>query len=316
MVYVTYFFALIIIKEKGAMNSEVLVLSRKDEVECDSNELKTFISEWLENDGWQFADFARFLKLVGIDTPVKLSNLKGSGRKSFTCITASNRIIDIELNFGISFLDYSEIRLTEGNERHHYGINLFSYNKDFDDPCNQPKVYPVRRIIEKDGKKLDVYYHEGFFLMCFSLSETKKWFIEIGWPFSSVLDDKKTIVENEEKIDELLWSLSNQPPVLEVFNKIQMLLKPQDGDFSKYRKIVIYYYMMDDLDSTILTDEDEAVIQEGGDSYRYFREDNIWEYKSVYKRIYLSMNNVDEDNPGSLINVDSFEEVKKEIHNI
>ena len=70
-----------------------------DMIFCDDTEiqLKQFITDWMENEYWKFENFVDFLKLAGVKTPVKLSELNKKDN-SFKCVTNDNKEFRIVLN--------------------------------------------------------------------------------------------------------------------------------------------------------------------------------------------------------------------------
>lgn len=45
------------------------------EIACDTAELRDLITKWTLNEGWKFSEFATFVALTGVKTPIKLSGL-------------------------------------------------------------------------------------------------------------------------------------------------------------------------------------------------------------------------------------------------
>ena len=118
------------------------------QVFCETLQLERLIKKWTEKEGWKFANFADFLKLMGIKTPVILSDLNVKA-KTFKCITADNSEITICLFFAGIFDIYSSIKVTTESTTMVYRVNTnLPYSKSV------PQVTLTRKIIKRGSKEL------------------------------------------------------------------------------------------------------------------------------------------------------------------
>ena len=69
-----------------------LVTDTKGKVTCDAR-TKKLITSWIKNEQWQFDDFATFIELIGIQTPVRISK----NGNSFKCNSADGKEVTISL---------------------------------------------------------------------------------------------------------------------------------------------------------------------------------------------------------------------------
>ena len=122
-----------------------IFLRRK--VICETTRLKEVITNWLAVSGWKFKDFSKFLELIGLKTPIRLSGLEeNKNRESstyyFHCITADKANIKMAIRHPNIFKDHSQILITEKNNTKEFGIS--SKNKG-----SLPQV-----LLEKDRKSV------------------------------------------------------------------------------------------------------------------------------------------------------------------
>ncbi len=80
-------------KTANEMSLKEAWLKRK-KVSCDTWKIKRVITSWMRSEYWRFKDFGTFIELVGIKTPVGLSDLDFDYVEekfySMKCMTASN----------------------------------------------------------------------------------------------------------------------------------------------------------------------------------------------------------------------------------
>ena len=124
--------------------SEAETQHSNNEIACDTAELKEVITKWTQNESWEFENFADFIKLVGVKTPVKLSEWDVESH-SFKCVTALDEEIRISLFFG-NMMERSEIHITDGGETRNYFTNTNIGKK------RVPRVTLYGRRVKKAGK--------------------------------------------------------------------------------------------------------------------------------------------------------------------
>lgn len=265
-------------------------LTNADAVVCDTAELKDLITKWTQNEGWKFSDFATFVELTGVKTPVSLSDWNEE-KHSFKCITALNTEVTMSIRFG-DWIDYcSELWVTDGEETRRYMTNS-NCEKD----KTIPKVTLQGRTITRNGKELNCYYCEYFCHRTLKLDETHTLKIEIDEPCK--FDEKSEIfvLRNCANIEEYLLSLDNSLNVAQVYDKLIELLSFSKEDISNSEKILITYVeTVDDEERTrskILINKgkmQEYAIIENGETFHVFKDGN-WKYLSNngIRMIYLA----------------------------
>lgn len=262
------------------VTSEAKTRHSKNEIACDTAELKELITKWTRNEGWEFENFADFIELVGVKTPVKLSEWDEES-KSFKCVTALNTEIRISLFFG-DWIDFcSEIRITDGDETKCYITNSNSKKGK-----SVPKVTLQRRNIKRCGKELNSYYCEYFCHRMLKLDDTHVLKVEIDEPDKYEKKSEIFVLRNCEYIEEYLLGLDNSLVVVEVYEKIMELLNFSSEDISKCGKILISYIETVDKEERVrgkvfLTEGkmQEYAILENGETFHVF-EDGSWRYLS------------------------------------
>lgn len=255
-------------------------LKDADAIICDTAELKDLITKWTQNEGWQFGDFATFVELTGVKTPIKLSEWDKE-KYSFKCITALNTEVTMSIRFG-DWIDFcSELWVTDGEETRRYITN-----SNYEKGKTIPKVTLQGRTITRDGKELSSYYCEYFCHRTLKLDETHTLKIEIDEPHK--FDEKSEIfvLRNCANIEDYLLGLDNSLNVAQVYDKLIALLGFSKEDISNSEKILITYVeTVDEKERTrskILINEgkmQEYAIIENGETFHVFRDGN-WEYLS------------------------------------
>ena len=130
--------------------SKSKALQHPDIIFCDDTEfeLKKLITNWMENEYWEFTNFSDFLNLAGVKTPVKLSELDKKSN-SFKCVTNDNKEFRIVLVFN-DWVDFcSELRIIDG-EKISYYIPLSNINEWKDIPhiiiCEKNEIVSLSTI--------------------------------------------------------------------------------------------------------------------------------------------------------------------------
>lgn len=222
-------------RNKEVITSEAKAQHAKNKIACDTAELKELITEWTQREGWEFENFADFIELVGVKTPVKLSELDKKS-SSFKCVTALNKEIRISLFFG-SWIEYcSEINITDGKE-----TRIYTVNSNIEKGKSVPKVTLQRRSIKKSGKELNSFYCESFCNRTLKLDDSHVLKIEISEPDMHKDKPEILVLRNCEKIEEYLLGLDSSLVVDAVYKKIMEFLNLSDEDISKCEKILISY---------------------------------------------------------------------------
>ena len=260
------------------MKSKVLYSDKiEDEVTCDSEELRRFISKWLKKQGWKFDDFLVLLKLVGINTPVKLSDLK---ENSFQCITALEEKITIQLVSSVIIPFFLEVRLMKiknGSKEYSYEINRKSKRGITD-----LSVFFVREADEEFDKFLLFHYTNQSCEMYYRFGN---YYGIITINFDSFLGKKSEIrrLVNKIGLKDYLWNHICIIPlsVSEMYEKIRELLDSSNESL-KYCDILIHAYDSNDENFRdrvhYSTWKKELLIEEKGICMQYFFEFKRWKY--------------------------------------
>ena len=238
-------------------------------LKCDTPKLKEFITSWCENDGWTFDEFAKFLKLVGVHTPVKMRDLKTN---SFKCTDSNGKVWDITLRFGQFNETDSTITIEDESETKVYETYICSKVSP------KPTVTCLRRIIRQNGKSLDNNY-QYYFHSVLSWKERK---LLIKIDNTSHLDD---VLRNN--VEAYLLSLDEPVEVDDIYKSIISLMNYSEEDISNHcREIIIELFEGEGqkkktragIHKKYLKMVDYAVL-ENGETFRVFDSGN-WEFCS------------------------------------
>lgn len=255
-------------------------LNKADAIICDTAELKNLITKWTQNEGWKFGDFATFVELTGVKTPIKLSEWDEENH-SFKCITALNTEVTMSIRFG-DWIDFcSELWVTEGEETRRYQTN-----GNYEKGKTIPKVTLLGRTITRNGKELSSYYCKYFCHRILKLDETHTLKIEIDEPCKYDEKSEIFVLRNCANIEEYLLGLDNSLNVAQVYDKLIELLGFSKEDILNSEKILITYletvYKEERTRSKILINKgkmQEYAIIENGETFHVFKDGN-WEYLS------------------------------------
>lgn len=218
------------------VTSEAKIRHSKNKITCDTMELRELITKWTQNEGWKYENFADFIELVGIKTPVRLSELDKKSC-SFKCVTALDTEIRISLSFGDWIESFSEIHVEDGEKTTCYIIN---YELTESEKCI-PKVTRQSRSIKKYGKELDSYYCEHFCHRTLKLDDTHILEIKISEPDKCEDESENFVLRNCEDIEEYLLSLDNSLVVAEVYKKMMKFMDFSNKEIFKCKSILISY---------------------------------------------------------------------------
>ena len=225
-------------------------LFSRNTIACDTAKLRKFITRWTRNDNWKFENFADFLELIGLETPVKLGEY--DGKNSFKCITAQGKKFFISLFFADWDNFYSRILVkdTNGDEETQYYINTNSEGN------SKPTVTLQNKIIKKrDGKKLKCSYSEYLCHRTLKLDDMHILYVEFDQSDECIIKSQNFVSKNCEDIEEYLLGLDNTLAVNvdKVYFKIMELLKFSNDDIFKLcERIFISYIETDDKKERIL----------------------------------------------------------------
>ena len=259
----------------ATLESETQDLNSK--ITCDTQELKDFVTSWTKNVGSNFELFAEFLELVGIKTPVKLSNYDEKN-KSFKCVTDLNREVHISLFFGCFPDDCPEICITEGEETKRYYADS-NYKEKL------PIVKYYGRTIKKDGKELETYYYESFFDRILKLDNSHKLKVDISKSSYNTDNPEFSLLTNQIEIDNYLLGLDNSLVTDEVYEKIIDFMNFSDEEISSCKILISYIETVNEEEqvrSIIRLSNGkmkEYAILENGNTYHVFDNGN-WEFIS------------------------------------
>lgn len=263
----------------------------KHQVTCDTSTIRDLITEWINNEGWRFENFADFVNLIGLQTPVKLSNLDQENH-SFQCCDALNKEVLLSLKFG-DFLDYSpEIRITSGEE-----TKIYVPNTHFSGEETIPAVTLEGRIITRDGKKLISYYSQYFCQRTLYLDATHILTVEIDEPDKCNEKSKILVLRNCADVENYLLGLNGPIVSSQVYDTVMQLLGFSEDDITKSRKILISYVEKVDykeivLSKIFITDGkmQEYAVLDDGEVFHLFS-DGCWDFHSECISIHYSQKN-------------------------
>ena len=205
-------------------------------ISYEDDRIYTLITNWTQNEGWKFDNFADFLELIGLKTPVILKNLNPK-TNSFECICANDTMVEIKLRFGDGFDYCSEIHLIKGNQELCYSINT-----NMIEETTIPKVTLEYRVITTLTKKLSCFYSKYFCNRTLTLSNNYVLKVEINEPEKTNNNGEILVLRNSDEIEACLLNLENPVNVQRLYNIIIQLLGFTDEDINNCSKFSIAYY--------------------------------------------------------------------------
>ena len=217
--------------------SEVTVNNsgKSEKVICDTIQLKEKITKWMQNEGWRFEDFVTFVELIGIKTPIRLSELSEENN-SFKCITAHKEII-MSIQFGDFSEIFSELWITYGEETKKYAINT-----NMKKGKTVPEIRFQGRIIKRNGKELYSFYYEFFCHRLLKLDENHIVEIMFYEPSKSKKKNEIFVLRNCAKIEEYLLGVDDFLNMEKVYNKLIEFLDFSEENILNSEKILLAYY--------------------------------------------------------------------------
>ena len=224
--------------------------SRSSEVICDTFELKKLITQWTQNEEWEFEDFATFAELIGIKAAKQSINLWGLNEKekSFKCTTTRNTEATVNLHLYDVVNPCSEIWVTEGDETKKYVTNCKNTQEDV------PEVILYGKTIIKNDNKLNCTYDRFLLDRTLIIGSTHKLWIIIDAPKEKSENNSNNTLRNCKQIEEYLLGLDNSLVIEEVFDKVTKFLGLSNETISDCKSIIFLY--------TKLVDEKEEIISE------------------------------------------------------
>lgn len=246
------------------------------EIICDTVEITELITNWIESEGWSFKDFATLIKLIGIKTPVKLTNLN-KDNNSFQCISALNTCFFIELRFV-----YSDILVTEGTT-----CKCYSIHRNFPS-FNNVISFSIRdEIIIKNDKKLIITHAFNNCKRTLQLDNSHKLQVYI-------YGSTEIISKNYQKFDDYLFTLNNSPMVYQVYHQLIKTLELSYEQICNIGKLSICYIETINGNAkirSIITVSYgtiyEYAIFDGDETFHVWKDGN-WEYSDKNTSIFCS----------------------------
>lgn len=240
--------------------------AKRLKVNYGSLKMRNFITEWIENAGWKLSDFPKFMRLMGIESPVKLAELN-EREKSVKCSTASQKEFTLILKMGDYTETSSKIIIVSQNgdeeERRWYKINNKYQENDV------PKVILYYKIIKKEEKSISFDKRENEKIW-FRLGEKDIISVEFYLP--------KGKGKKDEDVKEYLFSLKEKASVCEVYEKLVEIYKLSDEEISNMDIICIKYASK--AKNETLMKEDGYWTFKIGDEFFIIKKNGEWKYKS------------------------------------
>lgn len=260
--------------------STINISKNEDLIICDTAELKKMITEWTQNEGWKFRDFATFVEFTGVKTPIKLSEWDKK-TYSFKCTTALNTEVTMTILFGDWIDSCSELWVTSGEE-----TRIYVTNSNYEKGKTIPKATLQGRNITRDGKELKSYYCEYFFQRTLKLDKNHTLKVEFDEPHKYEDKSEIFVLRNCAKIEEYLLGLDNSLDITQVYEKLIEFLDFSSEEISDIDRILLTYTDKVDEEertrSKILINNGkmlEYAIMKNGETFHVFKDGN-WEYLS------------------------------------
>ena len=197
-----------------------LVTDTKGKVTCDAR-TKKLVTSWIKNEQWQFDDFATFIELIGIQTPVRISK----NGNSFKCSSADGKEVTISFyrSDGPEFCSGIYIKSEKDTKCYVINSNVSKGN-------TIPRVTLAESTVQRDGKKLTSCYSPYV-----SIRE-----LEIGnYSLTIRIDEplregaETLTLRNSENIEKYLLTLDSSLILNNVFDTVMGYLKLTDTQISK-----------------------------------------------------------------------------------
>lgn len=222
-------------ENKDVLTSEKVSTKEENKIFCDTLELKKWITDWTKNEGWEFKDFVTFVELIGVKTPIKLSDWNKE-EDSFKCITALNTEVTIHIVFG-DWMDLcSELWVTEGEETRKYFIN-----RNYRQGKYKPNPILWERSITRNCIELRSFYCLYFCNRTLKLDDTHVLKVEINEPVEESSSTNAKVLRNYQEVEDYLLDLDNSLVMTQVYDRVMELLGFSDEDISNSEKILFSY---------------------------------------------------------------------------
>lgn len=247
------------------------------EIICKDEKIKCIIEKWMRSVGGDFENFVDLLELVGVKTPVKLSDLNEE-KCCFKCVTSHKNEYLIFLEFNELYDLFSRIGIRDDAKCRIYSVAKHSfYNNDTLD------VTLYCKETEKNGVKLQGIYTFDMCTIHLKIDDTHALIIRID--IHDKVQNKKNILRlrNYEEIDEYLLSLDSHLDIDQVYITLVQLFNFSKDCISVY---IRYGETLEEMDSKLFgkirTEKGKLLeyhILEGKEDYS-IRIGGKWNYSS------------------------------------
>ena len=302
--------------------------SLREKVTFDSDQIKQLAAKWLYGEKWQLADFPTFLELVGILTPVYLSDLNKSA-DSFKCVDKFNNEFTISLKLGSDIGGLSEIWVANKTILKKYEIpfNMKVITHHFEKPTVSLKS---KTISVGNSKTLTILYSKLFCTRILKVDNTTLTIILSEPNGGTANRGTSAVLKNAALIDGYLLGLATID-LDTIYKKITALLGFSDDVISSCEKILFSYSKTVGKNEVILAKILkkrgkllEYAISNDGETFHVF-ENGSWKYISCTTRISynskegvysLSLTTRSETKLDDFTLVKLFPRIKKRVHKL
>lgn len=222
----------------GIMSFEKKTSRKQNEILCDTFEIQEHLNTWTRDVGWSFKDFATFVELIGIKTPIKLSNWN-KYLKSFKCTSALGTEFTISLNLENPSDTFATLMVSNEKERRFYEVYNNSGSPSEE---NIPELTSYGRTIKKNDKELDSFYSSCFCTSSLPIDSTHRLYVEIDVPYRiRLLYPNNLKLKNYNLVEDYLLTLDTSLIMDEVFAKVMKLLEFTPKDLADTHRIIFSY---------------------------------------------------------------------------
>lgn len=209
---------------------------KQGNITCSRNS-KKLIEAWINNVGYEFNDFLKFLKLVRVNNPVILSNANLE-ENTLDCVSYEDKEkkkYSIRLSFYRTYDSPSEIQITQGIVTRTYYV----YKNTKSLPIPIPSVEYQSSKLEENGKELYSSYRTT---LAYLVTNTLYFSDDCKLNVECSLHEKLNPgFEKNIKIEEYLFGLTPDLKVDEVYKKLLSLLEIQEKDIKNHDRIIITF---------------------------------------------------------------------------
>lgn len=265
---------------KGDKNS-IPANADNDLVICEDERLKRLISRWTKCIGWKVDDFANILILIGVETPIRLTEFHPK-LMSFKGTTASGTELYISLDFFEAMGPDNRITIREGERTIRYTVPCNNHSKK---RSNMPNIRLDREVIQKDGKEITNYFSSGersivkldskytleivIYQYDHSIPNLSYWPKKVEW-YLQDLDSSYTVQKVYKDLLNLLRLTEEE--VKQINNFSITLIETVDGKEKVRSKILLQEGIMQEY--AILENEETFHLWKNGD-WKFFSDDGI-----------------------------------------